>query len=112
MQSNTKIGGNRNKKTYLIIIKKTHHALSYQNKKFKRFGRSKQPESKLSQDLWACSRHVKIKVSIKVNMESGAECLLNVNLTPEGIEQKTATFPVITIVIRRQQNTRQGNLRP
>lgn len=43
----------------------------------------------------------------KVNMESGAECLLNVNLTPEGIEQKKATFPVITIVIRRQQNTRQ-----
>lgn len=28
----------------------------------------------------------------KVNMESGAECLLNVNLTPEGIEQKKATF--------------------
>lgn len=101
------------KKTYLIKIKKKpHHALSYQNKKYKRFGRSKQPESKLSQDLWACSRHVKIKVSIKVNMESGAECLLNVNLTPEGIEQKTATFPVIRIVIRRQQNTRQGNLRP
>lgn len=66
LQSNTKIGGNRNKKDlFNNNKKKTHHALSYQNKKYKRFGRSKQPESKLSQDLWAYSRHVKIKVSIK-----------------------------------------------